>query len=102
LCSAAFLKEGNHFLVFILKIETNKQHIKLVVRKSKSRERDIFLSNEIIVRSVSTPESGLLFYENMKALVAVVVLFDVVITSFFFLEDTIYPAFSVACGCKVL
>jgi hypothetical protein len=44
----------------------------------------------------------MLFYENMNAPVAVVVLFGVVITSYSFLEDTLYPAFSVACGYKVL
>lgn len=47
--------------------------------------------------NVSIPESGVLFYENMKALV---VLFAVVITSFFFLEDILFHAFAVACGYK--
>jgi hypothetical protein len=38
----------------------------------------------------------------MKAVVAVVILLGVVITSLFFIEDTRYPAFSIACGYKVL
>jgi hypothetical protein len=82
----SILERGQSLSCFILKFEKiNNKHRKHLLIKSKSRERErevIFLSNEIIVLSVSIPESSMLFHGNMKASV---VLFAVVITSFFFL-----------------